>query len=71
MVTRQSFADEYGGGNRILANLIDPVAKAIQAYYPKPNVPGDVAQGAAINNYFFNAKNSGPVDKIFWAAGLR
>lgn len=65
VVTRQSFADEYGNGNRIPASLIDPVAKAIQAYYPKPNVPGDVAQGAAINNYFYNAKNSSPWTKYF------
>lgn len=65
VVSRQSFADEYGNGNKIPANLIDPVAKAIQGYYPQPNVPGDVAQGAAINNYFYNAKNSTPFTKYF------
>jgi hypothetical protein len=65
VVTRQSFADEYGNGNKIPANLIDPVARAIQGYYPQPNVPGDVAQGAAINNYFYNAKNSTPFTKYF------
>jgi len=33
-VIRQSFASEYGNGNKIPAALIDPVAKAIQALYP-------------------------------------
>jgi Carboxypeptidase regulatory-like domain len=65
VVTRQSFADEYGNGNKIPANLIDPVAKAIQANYPKPNVPGNVAQGVVINNYYYNAKNSSPATKYF------
>lgn len=65
VVTRRSFADEYGNGNKIPANLIDPVAKAIQSYYPKPNVNGDVSQGAAINNYFYNALNSSPFTKYF------
>jgi hypothetical protein len=65
MVTRKSFADEYGNGNKIPANLIDPVAKAIQSYYPKPNVNGNVSQGAAINNYFYNALNSSPFTKYF------
>jgi hypothetical protein len=65
VVTRQSFADEYGNGNKIPARLIDPVAKAIQSYYPKPNVNGDVSQGAAIDNYFYNALNSSPFTKYF------
>src|SRR6201987_6138581 len=65
VVTRESFADEYGNGNKIPARLIDPVAKAIQPYYPKPNVNGDVSQGAAINNYFYNALNSSPATKYF------
>jgi hypothetical protein len=65
VVTRRSFADEYGNGNKIPANLIDPVAKAIQSYYPKPNVNGNISQGAAINNYFYNALNSSPFTKYF------
>jgi Carboxypeptidase regulatory-like domain len=65
VVTRQSFAEEYGNGNKIPANLIDPVAAAIQSYYPKPNVPGNIAQGAVINNYYYNAKNSNPFTKYF------
>jgi len=35
VVTRQSFASEYGQGNKIPAALIDPVAKNIQAIFPK------------------------------------
>jgi hypothetical protein len=65
VVTRQTFADEYGNGNKIPANLIDPVAKAIQSYYPKPNVPGNLAQGAVINNYYYNARTSSPATKYF------
>jgi hypothetical protein len=33
-VTRTSFADEYGNGNKIPAGMIDQVAKNIQALYP-------------------------------------
>ncbi len=33
-VIRQSFASEYGNGNKIPASMIDPVAKTIQALYP-------------------------------------
>jgi hypothetical protein len=33
-VVRQSFASEYGNGNKIPSTMLDPVAKAIQAVYP-------------------------------------
>jgi hypothetical protein len=56
VVTRTSFADEYHNGNKIPPQLIDPVAKAFEGLYPKPNVAGGIAQGVAINNYFYNAK---------------
>jgi len=36
VVTRQSFASEYGNGNVIPSNLVSSVAKAIQAYFPPP-----------------------------------
>ena len=39
VVTRQSFADEYGNGNKIPAQLIDPVAKAIQSSTRNPMSP--------------------------------
>jgi hypothetical protein len=43
-------------GNIIPANRIDPVAKAIQAYLPLPNVPG-LPAGVG-NNYYYNARNT-------------
>lgn len=46
--TRQPFA-----GNIIPASRIDPVAKAIAAYWPEPNLPG-TATGA--NNYSQNTR---------------
>lgn len=64
-VTRTSFADEYGNGNKIPASLIDPVANAIQGYYPKPNIAGQPFQGTIINNYYYNAKASSPATKYF------
>ncbi len=39
-VTRQSFASEYGQGNKIPTALIDSVAKNIQAIFP--SMPGDI-----------------------------
>jgi len=37
-VTRQSFASEYGNGNKIPAGMIDPVVKSIQALF-RPALP--------------------------------
>lgn len=65
VVIRQSFADEYHNGNKIPANLIDPVAKAVEAYYPKPNATGQIFQGVQVNNYFYNAPNRAPATKYF------
>ena len=47
-VTRQSFASEYGNGNKIPAGMIDSVAKAIQALYPS-----EPAASFATNNYTY------------------
>jgi hypothetical protein len=47
--TRQPFP-----GNIIPQNLIDPVAKAIQSYYPLPNTVGTAA---GLNNYTRNTKD--------------
>lgn len=63
VVHRTSFAAEYGNGNKIPANMIDPVAKAIQAYYPKPNVAGTTVDGVTSNNYFYNVPSSNPFTK--------
>jgi hypothetical protein len=65
VVHRQSFASEYGNGNKIPANLIDSVAKAIQAYFPQPNTAGTVVNGIPKNNYFYNVPSSTPEQRFF------
>lgn len=65
VVHRTSFADEYGNGNKIPANMIDSVAKAIQTYYPAPNTTGTVVNGIPTNNYFYNVPTSQPVSRYF------
>ena len=54
-VTRQTFASEYGNGNKIPTGLIDTVAKAFQAYFPKakPGL-GTTSGGVTQNNYYYN-----------------
>ncbi len=59
-VHRKSFADEYGNGNKIPAGMIDPVAKAISAYYPAPNAGSGIS-----NNFFYNVPSSNPFTKYF------
>jgi hypothetical protein len=61
-LTRQSFASEYGS-NKIPANLISPVAKAIQAYFPAPNVPGVPVGGT--NNYSYQVPSNNVTQKYF------
>lgn len=63
---RRTFADEYGNGNRIPASMIDPVAKAMQAYFPKPNTPGILVNGVPTNNYFINLPANSPGHALFW-----
>jgi Carboxypeptidase regulatory-like domain len=74
VVTRQSFAAEYGNGNKIPANLISPVAQAIQAFFPtpatdKPNahfVPGTLtSNGIYQNNYYYEYPSDSPFIKYF------
>ena len=60
VVTRQPFAN-----NQIPANLIDPVAKKIQAYFPQPNLPGTVVNGVTTNNYAYQFPSSSPNVKYF------
>ena len=62
---RTSFAQEYGQGNKIPTNLMDPVAKAIQAYYPQANTAGTLVNGQVTNNYFYNVPSSNPYTKYF------
>ena len=66
IVTRKSFAEEYGNGNRIPANMIDPVAKAIQALYPEPMAGlGTSVNGISTNNFAYLYPSSTPVVKYF------
>lgn len=65
VVHRQSFASEYGNGNKLPANLVDSVAKAIQAYFPAPNTTGTVVNGIPKNNYFYNVPSSTPEQRFF------
>jgi hypothetical protein len=68
VVHRVSFADEYGNGNKIPTALIDPVAAAMAAYFPKPNTAGTVVDGITSNNYFFNLPVNSPGHALFWRA---
>jgi hypothetical protein len=53
--------------NNKIAN-IDPVANALQAYFPVPNVPGTAAtgfSGEVQNNYYFHGPQKNPFLKFF------
>jgi hypothetical protein len=66
VVTRQSFAAEYGNGNKIPASMIDNVAKAIQAIYPLPTPGlGTVSNGVTLNNYAYLLATKTPGGKYF------
>jgi hypothetical protein len=65
VVTRQSFASEYGNGNKIPANLLDSVARNIQALYPAPNLLGTVSNGVTTNNYTYVLPSISGVQKYF------
>jgi hypothetical protein len=52
-------------GNQIPADRFDPVAKALQAYFPAPNTAGTVSNGQAQNNYTYTAPNTNPFTKFF------
>jgi hypothetical protein len=52
-------------GNVVPADRFDPVAKAIQAYFPAPNTAGTVSNGQAQNNYTYTSPNSNPFTKFF------
>jgi hypothetical protein len=72
-VTRKSFAQEYGNGNKIPASMIDPVAAKLQAYYPNQTthpstgqfVPGTVLGGVDTNNYYYSIPAPNPYTKYF------
>jgi hypothetical protein len=45
-VHRESFAAEYGNGNKIPASVMDPISSAFAQLYPAANIPGQTK-----NNY--------------------
>ncbi len=63
---RQSFAAEYGNGNRIPASRMDPVANAIKAYYPAANVTSTTfSNGYPTNNFVSAVPSLNPFTKFF------
>lgn len=60
IVTRQPFPK-----NRIPADMLDLVARNIQAYYPQPNLPGIVVNGIATQNYDYQFPTTTPKRKYF------
>jgi Carboxypeptidase regulatory-like domain len=69
-VARESFADEYGNGNKIPAGYpgLSTVAAAVQKFFPEPNVTNGVitkSNGLPNNNYFTNVPNLAPFTKYF------
>jgi hypothetical protein len=60
VVTRQSFASEYGNGNKIPAALISSVAQNLQKYFPTANVtsPQLSSTGVPYNNYSYVAQGT-------------
>ncbi len=68
-VSRTSFADEYGNGNKIPTGYagLSTVAANVQKYFPEPNVPNaqPTSLGLPNNNYFTNVPNLAPFTKYF------
>ncbi len=73
-VTRTSFAQEYGNGNKIPPSMISPVAQAIQALYPSPsNHPSDgmfvtgvtEPYGTVANNYYYSIVTAATEPRYF------
>jgi hypothetical protein len=60
VVTRLAFPD-----NQIPAAMLDSVARNMQSYFPQPNLPGQVVNGIATNNYNFVAPGNSPKRKYF------
>ena len=72
---RQSFASEYGNGNKVPTALFDPVAANFQQFYPTAanHKPGQTpvgnpdigSEGEPINNWHYNLTQSNPVRRFF------
>jgi hypothetical protein len=65
VVARKSFEEE-GYGNKIPANLMDTVAKALNSYFPLPNAtPSSYTQGVPNSNFYYYAPVTLPYTKFF------
>ena len=74
-VIRTSFADEYHNGNRIPANLINPVSQNVQSLLTRlsqgavqqaTNVgKSQIVQGVVTNNYSYTTPGINPFTKFF------
>lgn len=71
---RQSFASEYGAGNKIPTALFDPVAANFQKWYPTPSshlpggqfLPGTIgSEGEVQNNFYVSQQQSTPYRRYF------
>jgi hypothetical protein len=62
---RQTFASEYGNGNRLPTTMLSPVAQKIQTYFPAANTVGQLSSGIAQNNYVYQSQNNNPFTKYF------
>jgi len=65
---RQSFADEYGNGNKLPPSYFSPLMQQFQKFFPEPNVTSGTitsANGMPHNNYTTNVPNLGPFIKYF------
>ena len=71
---RQTFASEYGNGNKIPSTLFDNVASKMQMFYPTPTshigggifVPGQTgSEGETQNNFFASQQQPTPYRKFF------
>jgi hypothetical protein len=67
-ITRKSFADEYGNGNKIPTNYpgLSKVSAQFQKFFPEPNTTSaQTSNGLPKNNYFVNVPNLYPTTKYF------
>jgi len=65
---RESFADEYGNGNKLPSSYFSPLMLEFQKFFPEPNVTSGTitsANGMPHNNYTTNVPNLGPFIKYF------
>jgi hypothetical protein len=71
-VQRQSFASEYGNGNKIPSSMISPVSQEIQKLFPASNTAGTPVpnKGYNENNFVYSAPSTNPYIKWFGRADV-